>query len=116
MKAIDKKTETKKAVKTVKNLTSKEVVQALANVKKPSEYTLQVLETNKKFKEAYRNTGKAIKLLLASECLNSKQVAFFKKLQKNDLEYNRFDATVRRTKKNEITPFFVLQAMFKAMK
>lgn len=115
MKAIDKRTVVK-TVKTVKNLTNKEVVKALANVKKQSEYTFQVLEANKKFKEAYRNTGKAIKLLLASECLNSKQVAFLKNLQKNDIEYGKFDATVRRTKKNEITPFFVLQAMFKAMK
>ena len=106
----------------VAKLTTGETLKATAKkvaVKKEtkvqSTYKADVLKTNAEFKLALRSTGKALKILLSSEVLNSKQIAFIKDLQKNEAKYNKFDATIRRTKSNLITPFFVLQAMYKAM-
>lgn len=83
-----------------------------------SNYKLQVLDVNANFKIALRTTGKAIKILIASETLSPKQIAFLKKLQSKGSEaaYQKFDASVRRTKANAVTPFYVLQALYKAQK
>jgi len=88
------------------------------SVKKSNEYQLNVLNTNANFKIALRSTGKALKILLSCEVLNSKQIAFVKSLQAKDSQakFDKFDASIRRTKSNTITPFYLLQAMHKAMK
>ena len=80
-------------------------------------YKVNVLNVNANFKIALRSTGKALKILISSEVLNSKQIAFIRDLQKkgNEAKYNKFDSTIRRTKANTITPFYVLQAMHKAI-
>ena len=85
---------------------------------KNSNYKVQVLDVNANFKIALRTTGKAIKILIASETLSPKQIAFLKKLQSkgSEAEYQKFDNSVRRTKANAITPFYVLQALYKAQK
>ena len=106
--------------KNVKNLSTTELVKTTlkkvsATPKKVSTYKADVLTTNAEFKLALKSTGKALKILLSSEVLNSRQTAFIKELQKNEAKYNKFDATIRRTKTNLITPFYVLQAMYKAM-
>lgn len=82
-----------------------------------NEYKTNVLNVNANFKIALRSTGKALKILVSSEVLNSKQIAFIKDLQKkgNEAKYNKFDSSIRRTKANTITPFYVLQAMYKAI-
>lgn len=105
----------------VKRLSQKETSKAIATQKKikaqkPNEYKIQVLEVNANFKKSLRNTGKALKLLLASDALTSGQIKFAKELQKDDAKYTSFDAKVRRTKAGEITAFYVLQAIYKAMK
>ena len=84
---------------------------------KVNEYKTQVLEVNANFKIALRSTGKAIKILIASETLTPKQVTVLKSLQNkgNEAKYNKFDSMVRRTKNNQITPFYVLQALYKYM-
>jgi hypothetical protein len=84
---------------------------------KTNNYKAQVLEINANFKMALRTTGKAIKILIASETLTPKQVTILKSLQAkgNEAKYTKFDSMVRRTKKNEITPFYVLQALYKYM-
>jgi hypothetical protein len=81
-------------------------------------YKLQVLEVNKNFKNSLRSTGKVIKILLASEILTPKQTTILKSLQSkgNEAKYTKFDNMVRRTKNNEITAFYVLQALYKYMK
>lgn len=88
------------------------------NENKVNEYKVQVLEVNANFKIALRTTGKAIKILLASETLTPKQITVLKSLQNkgNEAKYNKFDSMVRRTKANQITPFYVLQALYKYMK
>ena len=85
---------------------------------KTNEYKEQVLNVNANFKIALRSTGKAIKILIASETLTPKQTTVLKSLQNkgNEAKYNKFDSMVRRTKANQITPFYVLQALYKYMK
>jgi hypothetical protein len=88
-------------------------------------YRNDVLNVNANFKIALKSTGKAIKILIASEVLNPKQLAFLKELQKTvkntdaqkviDEKYKKFDASIRRTKSNQVTPFYVLQALYKAL-
>jgi len=80
-------------------------------------YKADVLTVNANFKIALKSTGKAIKILLASETLNAKQSAFLRNLQKkgNEAKYTKFDTSIRRTKNNQITPFYVLQALYKAL-
>lgn len=84
--------------------------------KKSNAYTLEVLEVNANFKKALRNTGKAFKLLAASECLTTDQLNTIKALQKSDDLYKTFDATVRRTKTGDVTAFYVLQALYRSIK
>ena len=105
----------------VKKLSTKEVLKSVNakkqnEVKKPNEYKIQVLDVNANFKKSLRNTGKALKLLLASDVLTNVQVKFAKELQKDDAKYTIFDSSVRRTKANEITAFYVLQAIYRATK
>ena len=82
-----------------------------------SNYKNDVLTVNANFKIALRSTGQAIKILLASGTLNQKQEKFLKSLQAKgrEAEYTKFDKSIRRTKSNSITPFYVLQAMHKAL-
>lgn len=117
MKALVK-TQAKKetATLTVKNVAKSVGTQKKIQAKKTNEYKIQVLEVNANFKKSLRNTGKALKLLLASDALTSGQIKFAKELQKDDAKYTSFDAKVRRTKAGEITAFYVLQAIYKAMK
>lgn len=86
------------------------------NSVKVNNYKTQVLEVNANFKVALRTTNKAIKLLIASEALSTKQVTICKAILKDDASYKKFDATVRRTPKNMVTPFYVLQALYKVAK
>jgi hypothetical protein len=83
---------------------------------KVNNYKNDVLNVNANFKIALRTTNKAIKILIASESLTTKQVSKCKAILKDDASYKKFDATVRRTKNNLITPFYVLQALYKALK
>ena len=79
-------------------------------------YKIEVLEANANFKTALRTTNKAIKLLIASEVLSPKQTAICKGILKDDTNYKNFDSIVRRTPKGMVTPFFVLQALYKISK
>ena len=91
---------------------------ATAKTNKPNEYKTQVLEVNANFKMALRSTGKAIKILIASETLTPKQTTILKALQNkgNEAKYTKFDSMVRRTKNKQVTPFYVLQALYQYMK
>jgi hypothetical protein len=85
----------------------------METTKKVNEYKVNVLDVNANFKTALRTTNKAIKLLIASETLSPKQVSICKAILKDDASYKKFDAIVRRTKNNMVTPFYVLQALYK---
>jgi len=88
----------------------------METTKKTSEYKNQVLDVNANFKIALRTTNKAIKLLIASETLSTKQMNICKAILKDDASYKKFDATVRRTPSKMVTPFYVLQAIYKIAK
>jgi hypothetical protein len=107
MKTIAKKPTTKSTTK---------VATTNNNVVKVSEWKTNVLNVNKDFKQCLRSTGKAIKLLLASDVLTPKQKVFFKNLQKNDELYQSFDACVKRNKNNEISVFEVLKTFHRLTK
>lgn len=83
---------------------------------KVNNYKNDVLTVNANFKIALRTTNKAIKLLIASETLNAKQTTICKAILKDDTSYKKFDAIVRRTKNNMVTPFYVLQALYSISK
>lgn len=87
-----------------------------AVTKKVNQYKVDVLDVNANFKTALRTTNKAIKLLIASETLSNKQTAICKAILKDDASYKKFDATVRRTPSKMVTPFYVLQALYKVVK
>ena len=114
---VSKETQ-KELSKPFKRLSPKETAKAtsvkVTKAKPQSNYKDEVLKANSEFKLALRSTGKAIKILLASDVLNKKQIAFLKSIQGDTAKYNKFDASIRRTKANLITPFFVLQALYKA--
>jgi hypothetical protein len=88
----------------------------METTKKVNEYKLNVLDVNSNFKIALRTTNKAIKLLIASETLSPKQVNICKAILKDDASYKKFDATVKRTPSKMVTPFYVLQALYKVAK
>jgi hypothetical protein len=88
----------------------------METTKKVNEYKVNVLDVNANFKIALRTTNKAIKLLIASETLSQKQVNLCKAILKDDTSYKKFDATVRRTPAKMVTPFYVLQALYKVAK
>jgi hypothetical protein len=104
------------AKKPTAKVTAKVTATAKNNVVKVSEWKTNVLNVNKDFKQCLRSTGKAIKLLLASDVLTPKQKVFFKNLQKNDELYQAFDASVKRNKNNEISVFEVLKAFHRLTK
>lgn len=85
-------------------------------MKTQTSYQIEVLKANSEFKTALRTTNKAIKLLIASEVLSTSQVNKLKAILKNDASYKSFDSKVRRTPKGMVTPFYVLQALYKASK
>lgn len=87
-----------------------------AVTKKVNQYKTDVLDVNANFKTALRTTNKAIKLLIASETLSIKQVSMCKAILRNDDNYKSFDALVRRTPSKMVTPFYVLQALYKVAK
>lgn len=83
---------------------------------KVNNYKNDVLTVNANFKIALRTTNKAIKLLIASETLSARQNAICKGILKSDDSYKKFDKVVRRTKNGMVTPFYVLQALYKVAK
>lgn len=113
MKNSVKNNGTKKVVNNVV-VTDKAILNAVT--KKVNSYKVDVLEANANFKTALRTTNKAIKLLIASEVLNSKQIAICKTILKDDETYKKFDSTVRRTPNNMVTPFYVLQSLYRISK
>lgn len=104
-------TATKKQVTTKKQVETKK-----ETIKKVSEYQKNVIFVNRDFKKYLRNTGKAIKILLATDAITPKQKIFFKNLVKNDALYIAFDKTVKRNKNNEISVWEVLKAYHRTTK
>lgn len=102
------KTETKKVVKTV---TTKKA--------KASEYKLQVLETNKALRTTHKTLGGCLKnmwFFRDDMKLTAKQTAVVKLLRSDDKAYASFQTICRKSKSGNYSPFYVLQAIYKASK
>lgn len=112
MNATVKNNGTKKVVTNV--VTETAILNAVT--KKVNDYKTNVLDVNANFKIALRSTGQGLKILIASDVLTAKQSAFIKAIVKDDNKYNNFDKTIRRTKDNKVTPFYILQALYRALK
>ena len=101
----------------VSNVVVSETAILKAVTKKVNTYQANVLDVNKNFKVALRSTGQAIKILLSSETLIPKQIKFLKALtvKGSEAKYATFDKSIRRTKDNKITVFYLLQALNRAL-
>lgn len=100
-----------------KSKSTKKVVKS--TTKKVSEYSKQVIATNKALKSTHKTLGGCLKnmwFFRDDMKLNSKQIAVVKLLRADTKAYNSFQAIVRKSKSGNYSPFFVLQAMYKASK
>ena len=90
-----------------------------ANVKKVSDYKKQVLNTNAKLKSTHKTLGGCLKNMyhFTDEMgLNSKQKTEVQLLRKNHDLFKAFQKVCRKSKNGNYSPFYVLQAMYKAQK
>jgi hypothetical protein len=110
---------TKRTATKTGNAKKSNEVKATNAPKKVTEYGKNVLTVNAKLKEQTKSVGGAIRLLISfrSEIgLPTETVNFLKETQKDGAKYTEFSALVRRSKKGNTCPFFVLQAAHKALK
>lgn len=100
-----------------KNATSK--AKNSKKVVKVSEYSKQVIATNKALRSTHKTLGGCLKnmwFFRDDMQLNSKQIAVVKLLRSDDKAYTMFQSVCRKSKAGNYSPFFVLQAMYKASK
>lgn len=84
-------------------------------VKVSENYKTLVLGTNRNLKNFTKSTGGAIKLVLLLDDLNPRIKNTLKAIQKDDSMYKSFDKNVRKNKKGQTCPFYVLQMVYKGM-
>jgi len=93
---------------TVKKVAVKEV--------KVSEYKAFVLSQNSLLKEESRTVGGAIKIVLILEKLEPSIRKVLKAIQKDDMLFKKFKASITKTKGGKTSPFRVLQLVYKMRK
>lgn len=101
-----------KTVKRVKTPTEKKS-------KKVNEYRLQVLNPNAQLKAEFKTLGGCLKQMwfFRDEMnLTKGQIDTVRLLRKDDAAYKVFSQNCRTSKKGNYSPFFVLQAIYKAKK
>ena len=90
-----------------------------ANVTKVSDYKKQVLNTNAKLKSTHKTLGGCLKNMhhfgIDME-LSASQKSTVKLLRGNHELYKEFQKVCRKSKNGNYSPFYVLQAMYKASK
>ena len=90
-----------------------------ANVKKVSDYKKQVLNTNAKLKSTHKTLGGCLKNMHhfgIDMGLSASQKSTVKLLRGNHELYKEFQKVCRKSKNGNYSPFYVLQAMYKASK
>jgi len=90
-----------------------------ANVKKVSDYKKQVLNTNAKLKSTHKTLGGCLKNMHhfgVDMGLSASQKSTVKLLRGNHELYKEFQKVCRKSKSGNYSPFYVLQAMYKASK
>ena len=87
---------------------------------KVSEYSIRVISSNKRLKEALASIGAVRSMLLEhkdSIKLDANFVNFLESTKgkgvQNKLDYERLNTLTRRTKTGKVPPFYVLQALNK---
>ena len=91
----------------------------MANSNKPSQYKMNVLNTNKALKRECKSLGGAVKILwlFRDEIeLSTQYIQILSEIRENDEIYAVFKENVRVSKAGNYSPFFVLQAIHKAIK
>lgn len=86
---------------------------------KVSQYKKQVLETNKALRTTHKTLGGCLKNMWFFRFemkLTSGQIAVVKLLRSDDKAYKSFQTICRKSKAGNYSPFYVLQAMYKASK
>lgn len=116
-----KKANTKQAMNTTKKevkVSPKETSKAKAKTeKKQSEYSLKVLVPYKELKKESKTVGGARAILLTfAEKLDSKVVQYLRESKKNQAIYEQMNKEVRRSKNGNVSPFYVLQYVYKQLK
>ena len=107
------------ATKTVK--VARTVKKTVKTVK-VSAYKKQVLDTNKALKTTHKTLGGCLKnmwFFRDDMALTNAQISVIRLLRddkKGKLAYNEFKKVVRTSKSGNYSPFYVLQAMYKASK
>ncbi len=91
----------------------------MSTTKKVSAYKLNVLNTNKALKQERKSLGGAVRILwlFREEIKLSKEyVQILSVIRENNEVYASFKENVRVSKAGNYSPFFVLQAIHKALK
>lgn len=91
----------------------------MATTKKVSAYKMNVLNTNKALKRECKSLGGAVKVLwlFREEIeLSTQYIQILSQIRENDDVYATFKENVRVSKAGNYSPFFVLQAIHKALK
>jgi hypothetical protein len=90
-----------------------------STTKKVSEYSKQVIATNKALRTTHKTLGGCLKnmwFFRDDMNLTHKQTAVVKLLRTDDKAYTAFQNVCRKSKTGSYSPFFVLQAIYKASK
>ena len=101
--------------------TSKKTVVKTATTKKTkvSQYKKQVLETNKALRTTHKTLGGCLKnmwFFRDDMKLSKAQTTVVKLLRSDDKAYKSFQNICRKSKAGNYSPFYVLQAIYKASK
>jgi hypothetical protein len=91
----------------------------MGTTKKVSAYKMNVLNTNKALKRECKSLGGAVKVLwlFRDEIeLSTQYIQILSQIRENDDVYATFKENVRVSKAGNYSPFFVLQAIHKALK
>lgn len=105
------KKDTKAVVNKVASTTAKEV--------KVSDYTTNVINSNKALKTALASVGAVRSMLLEHKDvikLDASFVAFLELSKKDKETYEALSVATRKTKTGKVPPFYVLQALHKLTK
>lgn len=91
----------------------------MSTEQKTSAYRMNVLNTNKALKKECKSLGGAVKILwlFRDEIqLSAQYIQILNEIRENDEVYATFKGNVRVSKSGNYSPFFVLQAIHKAIK
>ena len=84
--------------------------------KKPSQYQVKVLDTNKALKQDANTLGYCIRVLLSLDSTPAEFKKELRAMQKDSAKYKKTADQVRKTAKGYFRPFYLLQYLYKVTK